>query len=169
MNATPRLRSGFPATPGSVQRRDLSQQETPDTIRSVSSAGGSVKSPTLPLAPENAPANAGSSQPLIPLTILDAPQQRLYAFAVYVLLCSWKLYDWLEVTEDGEGSWSTFAKWIIIDFAYLFLLPELRIPWLEFSQSVVTGIYAAHVIVDWFLMFLVPVGSIPCARPTTSN
>lgn len=164
MNATPRMRSGYPTTPGSTQRRELQNQETPSTIRSVSSFDGSTtKSPTLPLAPENVTASAGTSEPLIPLTILDAPQQRLYALTVYAGLLAWKLYDWLEVTDEGDGSWARFAKWIIIDFIYLFLLPELRIPWLEMSQSVVTCVYVAHVVFDWFLMFLVPVSSIgPC-------
>lgn len=162
MSATPRLRSGFPTTPGSAHRRHAQEQETPSTIGSISSAGGSTtKSPTLPLAPENVTANAGGSEPLIPLTVLDAPQQRFYAFALYVGLWGWKLYDWLQVAEDGDGSWSSFAKWIIIDFAYLFLLPELRIPWLELSQSVVTCVYMGHVVINWFLMFLVPVSQSP--------
>jgi nucleoporin POM152 len=109
------------------------------------------------LAPENAPTPRGANEPLIPLTILDAPQQRFYAFAIYVALWAWKLYDWVQVVEDGEGSWALFAKWIIIDCAYLFLLPELRIPWLELSQSVVTFVYMGHVLITWMLMFLIPV------------
>ena len=157
MSATPRMRSGFPSTPGTTQGRSPQEQETPSSLRSVSSAGGSTKSPTLPLAPENAQTSVAASEPLIPLTVLDAPKQRLYAFAVYTLLWAWRLYDWLEVAEDGEGSWGYFAKWLLVDFAFLFLLPELRIPWLELSQGTVTCLYIIHVIMNWFLMFLVPV------------
>jgi nucleoporin POM152 len=155
MSETPRLRSGYPATPTA---RRYNQQRTPSTAGSTSSAKNSVnRSPRLPLAPENAPRQAPASEPVIPLTVLDAPQQRLYAFGVYVLLWAWKLYDWLQVIEDGETSWWLFLKWIFIDFAFLFGVPELRIPWLELSQPVVTTAYAFHVIINYMLMFNVPV------------
>ncbi|KAF7561986.1 hypothetical protein G7046_g2150 [Stylonectria norvegica] len=154
MSSTPRLRSGFPATPATTAARRRNQ-ETPTSVSSTSSAGGSVKSPTLPLAPENVPRGAGS-QPVIPLTLLDAPQQRLYAFGVYTLLWAWKLYDWLQVVEDGDTSWWLFLKWIFIDFAFLFGVPELRIPWLELSQPVITTAFSFHVVINYMLMFNVP-------------
>jgi nucleoporin POM152 len=155
MNGTPRLSSGYPATPATT-RRDKNLQETPASVESVSTT-----------APENAP-SAGTSAPLIPLTVLDAPQQRRYALAVYALLWAWKLYDWLSVVEDGDASWWLFLKWILIDFTYLFGLPELRIPWLELSQFMVTSVFSAHLILNYMLMFNIPVsftGLIP-ARTT---
>ncbi|PNY24404.1 Nucleoporin [Tolypocladium capitatum] len=155
MSATPRMRSGFPATPATAPRRQP-VQETPTTVGSVSSAGDSTRSPTLPLAPENLTARSVAAEPVIPLTFLDAPQQRLYAVAVYVLLWAWKLYDWLQVVEDGDSSWWLFLKWIFIDFAFLFGLPELRIPWLELSQAVVTSIFTAHLMLNYMLMFNIP-------------
>lgn len=158
MNATPRLRSGFPTTPATTARRQI-PQDTPSTVGTVSSTASAsrVKQQSLPQAPENAPAKPAGSQPLIPLTVLDAPSQRFYAFALYVGLLIWKLYNWVAVVEEGEGSWSMFLKWIVIDCVYFFVLPELRIPWLEPSQAVVTSIYLVHVVANWFLMFLVPV------------
>jgi len=95
------------------------------------------------------------------LTVLDAPSQRFYAIGLYAVLFLWKLYDWVSVAEEGEGSWGMFLKWIVIDIIYLFGLPELRIPWLEWSQTFVTGVYCAHVVIDWLLMFLVPLPLIP--------
>lgn len=159
MSATPRMRSGFPATPATVARRQ-NVQETPSTVGTVSSNGTSAKSPTLPLAPENAIARRVTTEPVIPLTFLDAPQQRLYAFAVYVLLWAWKLYDWLQVIEDGDSSWWLFLKWILIDFALLFGLPELRIPWLELSQFMVTTLFTGHVVLNYMLMFNIPVSTL---------
>lgn len=164
MSSTPRLRSGFPATPATGARRQKAQ-ETPSTVGSVSSAGGSARSPTLPLAPENAPSTL-TSQPVIPLTLLDAPQQRLYASGLYALLWAWKLYDWLQVVEDGDSSWWLFLKWILIDFAFLFGLPELRIPWLELSQAVVTTVFLVHFVTNYMLMFNIPVGLL---MPTIST
>ncbi|KAL3952282.1 hypothetical protein ACCO45_013999 [Purpureocillium lilacinum] len=143
MTSTPRLRSGFPATPATAApRRQTLQQQTPSTVASVSSsaAGSTTKSPTLPLAPENQ----------------STQSQRLYAFGVYVLLWAWKLYDWLQVVEDGDSSWWLFLKWIFIDFAFLYGLPELRIPWLELSQALVTGVFLSHLVLNYMLMFNIP-------------
>ncbi|KAG5926133.1 hypothetical protein E4U42_003597 [Claviceps africana] len=155
MSATPRLRSGFPATPGTAARRQR-LQETPSPADSVSSNDIGAKSPALPLAPENPNARRATTEPVIPLAFLDAPQQRLYAFGVYVLLWAWKLYDWLRVIEDGDASWWLFLKWIFIDFAFLFGLPELRIPWLELSQFMVTALFAGHLVLNYMLMFNIP-------------
>ncbi|ATY64718.1 hypothetical protein A9K55_005068 [Cordyceps militaris] len=156
MSGTPRLRSGYPSTPGTTAPRRNILQQTPSTIGSVSSAGSFNRSATLPLAPEKALAQNQSGQPLIPLTLLDAPQQRFYAFAIYVLLWAWKLYDWLQVVEEGESSWLLFFKWIFIDFAFLFGLPELRIPWLELSQFLVTSVFMSHFVINYMLMFNIP-------------
>ncbi|QUC17185.1 uncharacterized protein UV8b_01426 [Ustilaginoidea virens] len=155
MSATPRLRSGFPATPATGTRRQ-SAQKTPSTVDTVSSQSTTAKSPTLPLAPENVSSQRTTSEPVIPLYFLDAPQQRLYAFGVYVLLWAWKLYDWLQVIEDGDSSWWLFLKWIFIDFAFLFGLPELRIPWLELSQFLVTTLFTGHLVLNYMLMFNIP-------------
>ncbi|KAM5352090.1 hypothetical protein ACJ41O_004813 [Fusarium nematophilum] len=155
--ATPRLRSGFPATPATAARR-YNNQQTPSSAGSPSSGkGSSSKSPSLPLAPESVRPQTAVSQPVIPLTVLDAPQQRLYAFGVYVLLWAWKLYDWLQVVEDGDTSWFLFLKWIFIDFAFLFGVPELRIPWLELSQPVVTTFFTLHLVLNYMLMFNIPI------------
>ncbi|KAM3510371.1 hypothetical protein MY11210_005935 [Beauveria gryllotalpidicola] len=155
MSATPRLRSGFPSTPGTAAlRRNFDQ--TPSSVGSVSSTASFNRSAALPIAPEKAVRQSQAGQPLIPLTLLDAPQQRFYAFAIYVLLWAWKLYDWLQVIEEGDSSWWLFFKWIFIDFAFLFGLPELRIPWLELSQVLVTGVFLSHVVVNYMLMFNIP-------------
>lgn len=161
MSATPRLRSGYPATPATAApKRNL--QETPDSVKSGSSLGASsTKSPTLPLAPENVAKQRSANDPIIPLTLLDAPQQRFYAFGIYVALWAWKLYDWLQVVEDGDSSWWLFLKWILIDFAYLFGVPELRIPWLELSQLLVTSVFTSHLVINYMLMFNIPVSRTP--------
>ncbi|KAF4971980.1 hypothetical protein FZEAL_9698 [Fusarium zealandicum] len=156
-SATPRLRSGFPATPATTARRHNNQQTPSSAGSPTSGKGSSTRSPSLPLAPESVQLQAAANQPVIPLNVLDAPQQRLYAFGVYVLLWAWKLYDWLQVVEDGETSWFLFLKWIFIDFAFLFGVPELRIPWLELSQPVVTTAFSLHVVLNYMLMFNIPI------------
>ncbi|KAL2752213.1 hypothetical protein ACRALDRAFT_2045012 [Sodiomyces alcalophilus JCM 7366] len=124
MSDTPRQRTGgFPPTPAS-----------------------------LPLAPESAPRRS-PSEPVIPLTLLDGPQQRFYAAATYALLWAYRLYDFSAVTQDNESSVWFFLKWVMLDFAFLFGLPELRIPWLELSQSTVLTLWAIHSFINWMLMF----------------
>ena len=78
----------------------------------------------------------------------------MYAFGIYCALFAYKLYDWVGLVEDEspDGLW-LFLKWIALDFVYLFGIPELRIPWLEFSQPVVAILYVMHFILNYMLMF----------------
>ncbi|KAH8159136.1 hypothetical protein CIB48_g9111, partial [Xylaria polymorpha] len=95
------------------------------------------------------------SQPLIPLTIIDAPTQRFYACAVYVALFAWRLYDYMQVQDNGAHA-SYFFKWAFIDGLYLFSLPHLRIPWLELSSEFVLATFFFAVFSDWWLMYNIP-------------
>jgi nucleoporin POM152 len=87
------------------------------------------------------------------LHIIDAPTQRLYAFGFYVALLAWKLYNWAQLVEEDTESFWLFLKWVAIDCAFLFGLPELRIPWLELSQPTVVVAFFLHALFDWILMF----------------
>lgn len=93
------------------------------------------------------------AHPAIPLDLIDAPTQRLYVVALYLALLAWKIYDWVQLIEDDADSFWLFLKWIAIDFAFLFVLPELRIPWLEFSQPLIVILFFLHAFGDWLLMF----------------
>jgi len=94
---------------------------------------------------------------LIPLTVLDAPTQRFYAFAVYAALLAWRFYDWVQLVEsDNAESFWLLMKWMTLDGVFLFCLPELRIPWLELAQPVVVALFFLHAIFDYMLMFNVP-------------
>lgn len=149
MNGTPRVRSGgFPQTPRTVATRQ------PSTPASTGRAR-----PALPPAPENRAATAaGDRQPLIPLTIIDAPSQRFYAVAIYFALLAYRFWDWLSVVENDAASVALLTKWVLIDFAFMFvILPWLRIPWLDFSQPVVITLFAWHVALNWVLMLNVQV------------
>lgn len=117
------------------------------------SANGSHKRRSiLPEAPEANPIPP-ARQPVIPLTTLDAPTQRFYIIAIYIALQGWKLYDWMQVVENHEASFTLLLKWSFIDFAFLFGVPELRIPWLELSQPAVLSLYAIHFMINYVFMF----------------
>ncbi|KAJ9134763.1 Titin [Pleurostoma richardsiae] len=160
MSATPRRVSGaYPATPATTARgfrAPPTPSPTPDPPVSRSSRSSTQRSP-LPLAPQNRDASAPTTEPLIPTTIIDAPTQRLYAFGVYAALFAWRLYDWVQLVDDNTESLWLFLKWVGIDFLFLFGLPELRIPWLELSQPVVVALCFIHAVLDWMLMFNIPI------------
>ncbi|KAI3339338.1 hypothetical protein F4824DRAFT_498603 [Ustulina deusta] len=150
--ATPRGRvGGFPDTPvGGFRHRAPAGSPTPPHDQN-----GQRPRSSLPPAPEHASAAAPDSQPLIPLAVIDAPTQRFYACAVYVALLGWRLYDYLQVQDNGAHA-SYFFKWAFIDAIYLFSLPHFRIPWLELSSEFVLAAFFVAVIGDWWLMYNIP-------------
>ena len=99
------------------------------------------------------------SQPLVPLSILDAPTQRLYVAAFYVGLTAWRFYDYYTLVPENIASVPLFLKWMMIDAIFLFGLPELSIPWLEWSATTMVVAYGLHMIANSFLMFQLPVSA----------
>lgn len=150
--ATPRGRvGGFPDTPGAgIRQRAPPRLPTPPDDQ----RNDQRRNPLRP-APENEATAALDSQPLIPVTVIDAPTQRFYACAIYVVLFGWRLYDYVQVQDNGAHA-SYFFKWAFIDAVYLFSLPHLRIPWLELSSEFVLIAFMAAVFSDWWLMYNIP-------------
>ncbi len=143
MNGTPRLRSAYPSTPPSGQKAG-SQNGTP-----------------LANLPTEAARSDDSTAPMIPLAVVDAPSQRMYVSAFYIGLILWRCHDyWKLVSNESDSLW-LFIKWVGIDAVFLFGLPGLRIPWLEWSSSTIMMVFLAHAFIDGLLMFRIPV------RPST--
>jgi nucleoporin POM152 len=154
MMATPRRVTGsFPQTPATVATFRGNRKAVPVP---PSSPAPKPKSTPLPVLPGNA-STSQSGQPLIPLSLVDGPHQRLTAVGIYVGLLAWKFYDWVQLVEDNETSWLLFLKWIVIDLLFFYGLPELRIPWLELSTTTVTILFLIHAAIDYSLMFNIPV------------
>ena len=103
------------------------------------------------------PATEDPHSPIIPFTVIDAPSQRAYALAVYVAIFAWRLYDYTKVVKDEADSLLFFMKWTMIDGLYMYGLPGLRIPWLEWSGPTSLTLFVSHAILNWFLMFRIPV------------
>ncbi|KAI9787742.1 MAG: hypothetical protein M1839_000274 [Geoglossum umbratile] len=111
----------------------------------------------MPVAPARPSASDG---PLVPFHYVDGPSQRFYALAIYIALFGCRLYDWYGLIEEDGDSISefwNFLKWGAIDGVFLYGLPGLRIPWLEWSWTTTTAIFLAHAIMDGCLMFRVSV------------
>ena len=145
MNGTPRLRSAYPSTP------PLSQ--TPREQHT--SFPGPQKLPAPP--PPVDSRNEDASKPLIPFRVVDAPSQRLYVSIFYVFLNLWRLSDYLGLVSDEAESLWLFMKWLAIDSVFLYGLPELQIPWLQWSSSTTALIVIFHTFFNAFLMFRIPV------------
>jgi len=110
---------------------------------------------------QNSAAQEAESGPLIPTDWIDAPSQRFYAFALYLALMSWRAYDWNTLQDSEEQSLWLFMKWLFIDGTFLFGLPSLRIPWLEWQSQTTLLMFLAHAAIDAMLMFQIgiPVGA----------
>ncbi|KAF2206917.1 hypothetical protein CERZMDRAFT_102884 [Cercospora zeae-maydis SCOH1-5] len=150
---TPRLRSAFPQTPRRGEN-DRSPQHRANPFRT--SAPPSQQRP-LPQVPTLKSSPAQPAEPLIPETIIEAPSQRLYAVAFWLALWGWRLYDFSNLVDAEEQSLWLFMKWVAIDGVFLFGLPGLRIPWLEWSSATMTLIFLAHAVADAMLMFRIPI------------
>lgn len=145
MSGTPRLRSAYPSTPPGSQK-SKEQNAAPSTAR-----GGTVPLPTMTAASGN------SNVPVIPVDVVDAPSQRLYATAVYIGLILWRCHDYWRLLSNDSDSLPLFLKWVLIDGLFLFGLPALKIPWLEWSSSTTMTLFLVHAFIDGLLMFRVSV------------
>ncbi|KAF8866053.1 hypothetical protein BDZ45DRAFT_667923 [Acephala macrosclerotiorum] len=148
MSGTPRLRSSWPTTPASNGSNTDLGIASPDTTR--------VRSP-LPDLPNAAPAATITNTPLIPVNLIDAPSQRMYTLAIYGILVVWRLYDWWTLVEEDTHSFVLFVKWTFIDILFMFGVPLLRIPWLEWSEGTSLASCTIHTFINGMLMFRVPI------------
>ncbi|PNS21261.1 Nucleoporin POM152 [Sphaceloma murrayae] len=144
MNGTPRLSSRFPDTP---------QTRRPHGTPRSNEAKSRSSLPDVTALKQN----QAQEGPLIPLDTIDAPQQRLLAVSFYVALLAWRLYDFHYLNEEDTESLWAFMKWVAIDGVFLFGLPELRIPWLEWSQGAMVILFLSHALLDGILMFRIPI------------
>lgn len=94
---------------------------------------------------------------MVPFTLIDAPSQRLYIASFYLGLILWRVWDYYGLVSDEADSFPLFMKWVVIDGVILYGLPGLRIPWLQWSSTTMTMLFALHAILDYVLMFRVPV------------
>ncbi|KAI9822360.1 MAG: hypothetical protein M1827_000079 [Pycnora praestabilis] len=148
MNGTPRLRSAYPPTPRSSQKVDA-QNGRPGEGKGVA-----TNLPNIPLSHSQ---DGETTVPLIPFEILDAPTQRLYVLALYVGFHAWRSYDYYQLVASDTDSLWLFLKWAVIDGVFLFNLPIMGIPRLEWSFSTICGVFVIHALLDGLLMFRIPI------------
>ena len=145
MNGSPRLRSAYPSTPVSGQKDH--------------NGGAAFARPQAPHSslPSATSLNPNAPTPLIPFTVVDAPSQRLYVALFYAALNIWRLCDYFGLVSDEAESLWMFMKWLAIDSVFLYGLPELQIPWLQWSSLTTAIVVILHTTLNAFLMFRIPV------------
>lgn len=150
MNGTPARRGvgGFPTTPQTANQSPGVRSPNGSTPRQ------NVRSP-LPDVPK-APSQSGSG-PLIPSDILDPAQQRFYVFALYVALWAYRSYDFYTLIIEEDQSLWLCLKWCFFDMLFMFGVPLLEIPWLEWSNGAAFLLFVAHASIDVMLMFKIGV------------
>ncbi|PVH97706.1 hypothetical protein DM02DRAFT_673934 [Periconia macrospinosa] len=147
MNSTPRRGpGGFPATPQQNRGSPFTQSSSSNASTSTPSRPN-VRSP-LPDVPTATPIS--DSQPVIPTHMLDAAQQRIYVTSFYVVLLGWKLYNRYTLEEESLG---LTLKWAFIDLCFIFGVPLLDIPWMQWSNGTAFVFFVGHAFIDWFLMY----------------
>lgn len=157
MSATPRLTSAFPQTPQTIRRRKLFASPTRSQNRELRDVKSPSKSPAKASVPK--PPQNNANQPLVPVDLIDAPSQRLYVVALYILLNSWRVYESWNASDELDSTW-LFLKWVTFDGVFLFGLQALRIPWLEWAFPTTLALLLLHVVGNVFLMFRIPVSPI---------
>ncbi|KAK5699821.1 hypothetical protein LTR97_005952 [Elasticomyces elasticus] len=146
---TPRLRSAFPATPQT--NRQSGRLSASGRVQRVSE-----RLPEIPVL-QASTYTSSPGEPWIPEHVVDAPTQRLMAVVVWVALSCWKAYDFSTLQDTEEHGLWLFMKWVVLDGLFLFLLPTLQIPWLEWTPFTTVMLFSAHAITDGMLMFRIPI------------
>ncbi|KAF2738232.1 hypothetical protein EJ04DRAFT_486490 [Polyplosphaeria fusca] len=153
MNGTPRRGpGGFPSTPQTQRKSSPRSSNAPTPSRP--NVGAPL--PNLPSAPKDT-----SSGPMISTDVLSAAQQRFYVSAFYMGLWAWRLWDFYTLAIEDEESLPLCMKWCFIDVVFMFCIPLLQIPWLEWSNAAAFLLFAAHAVIDVMFMFRIglPVNS----------
>jgi nucleoporin POM152 len=158
MNGTPRLRSSYPSTPPSSKAQTTPKSGNTSTEPRESPQDAPRVRSSLPNLPQASPTAATlSNTSVIPVDIVDSPTQRLYTLGLYGGLLVWCLYDWWGLVEEDTHSIGLFIKWACIFAIFMYGVPQLRIPWLEWSTSTSNLAFIVHAVFVGMLMFRIPV------------
>lgn len=144
--ATPARRGpgGFPSTPQFSNRSPGARSPNASTP-----SRPNVRSPIQDV-PRPPPPSSG---PVIPTDILDPAQQRFYLFAVYIALWAYRSYDFYTLAVEEDESLWLCLKWCFFDMLFMFGVPLLEIPWLEWSNGAAFLLFVLHAALDVMLMF----------------
>lgn len=76
----------------------------------------------------------------------------------------WKLYDFYTLAIEEDKSLVSCLKWCFLDMVFIFGVPLLEIPWLEWSNATAFMLFVLHAGLDVMLMFRIGVRTPLLAR-----
>ncbi|PWN88247.1 hypothetical protein FA10DRAFT_268452 [Acaromyces ingoldii] len=94
------------------------------------------------------PATAG---PLISLSFIDAPTQRVYAASIFVALQTYKVVQLLSFI-FSPSLFSLLGTFVLIDLAFVAVVSRLRIPRLDLSRAKWTIVFGLLASTDWIVL-----------------
>lgn len=106
-----------------------------------SKSAAATSTPSAPSSSTSTP----RPPPLIPLTVLDAPSQRLWAVSIVGAVQAYKLY-----TIFSAGPSLSLA--LLLDLSIILSLSKLRIPRLDFHDAIWASIGLAAALTDWMIL-----------------
>jgi hypothetical protein len=84
----------------------------------------------------------------------DGPALRLYVLSLFAVLQAIKCYDFISVRAVTNPQLSIFLmKWSFFDSLFVYILPYLNIPWLQFRRSSRLLQIAGVLVLNWALSF----------------
>ncbi|KAH9081740.1 hypothetical protein EDB83DRAFT_2334467 [Lactarius deliciosus] len=99
------------------------------------------------------PSSTPPVTPLIPERFIDIPSQRLYALSFALLIQAVKIIDFFQYLLSSEGSPTPHygKKWLLVDLLFCVILSRLRIPRLNYANTVVVLQILSLALVDGLL------------------
>ncbi|KAI9807772.1 MAG: hypothetical protein M1825_005077 [Sarcosagium campestre] len=133
--------------------------DSPGQRRAPEASSTPSRAPVSPALSRPVPLSTSSEAdpPFISFDIIDAPSQRLYLLSIYFAITAWRFYDLYQLWYDDADSLWLFSKWTAIDGIFIYTIPGLGIPWLEWSTTLTTILFLLHAVADAVLMFRIPI------------
>ncbi|UZJ56926.1 hypothetical protein CBS101457_006246 [Exobasidium rhododendri] len=99
--------------------------------------------------PSPSSSSSSSSSSLIPLSLVDAPTQRVYLASAFLLLETYKLYQIFASFYSEDSSWTLLGSFLLLNLVLVTAASRLKVPRLDYSRAKWTILFALIGAVDW--------------------
>lgn len=119
-----------------------SGSKPPASLQPLREAGKGVKA-TLSNPVSN-------SEPLIPLSVVDAPSQRVYIASAFVAIQTYKLYSF-SASIWADDDFALLGTFLLLDLLFVVAVSRLRTPRFDYTRSRWIVIFTLLASTDWIL------------------
>lgn len=89
-----------------------------------------------------------SSQPLIPLSVIDAPSQRVYIASAFIAIQTYKLYSF-SASIWSEEEFALLGTFLLLDLVFVVTVSRLHTPRFDYTRSRWFIIFGFLAWIDW--------------------